>query len=87
MGSYEVRWKNSAERELRNLDPRHLPRIIKAVEALGDNPFPSPHRKLRGSEQNYRIRVGVYRVVYQVDPQGKIVTIYHVRHRSKAYRG
>lgn len=86
MGSYEIRWKNSAERDLRDLDPQHVPRIIKAVESLVDNPFPTRHRKLRGSERNYRIRVGDYRVIYQVDTQAKAVIIYHVRHRREAYR-
>lgn len=86
MDSYEVRWKASAERDLRNLDPQHIPRIIAAVEALRDDPFPARRRKLRGSERNYRIRVGEYRVIYQVDTRAKIVIIHHVRHRQEAYR-
>jgi len=85
MGSYEVLWKSSAERDLRKLDPQHIPRIIKAVEALAGNPFPLLHRKLRGSERNYRIRVGNYRVIYKVDTRTKTVVIYHVRHRREAY--
>lgn len=86
MGSYEVRWKNSAERDLRKLDPQYVLQIIQAAESLGDNPFPRQHRKLRSSERHYRIRVGVYRVVYQVDTRAKMVVIYHVRHRREAYR-
>ncbi|MCK4402197.1 MAG: type II toxin-antitoxin system RelE/ParE family toxin, partial [Dehalococcoidia bacterium] len=43
-------------------------------------------RKLRGSERDYRIRVGDYRVIYQVDVKTKGVTIYHVRHRGEACR-
>ena len=86
MGSYEIRWKRSAERDLRNIDPQQIPRIIQAIEFLADNPFPSQCRKLRGSERDYRIRVGDYRVVYQVDTKRKLVTIYHVRHRREAYR-
>ncbi|WP_456474556.1 type II toxin-antitoxin system RelE family toxin [Candidatus Pyrohabitans sp.] len=86
MDSYEIRWKNSAERDLRKIDSQHVPRIIKAVESLVDDPFPPQRRKLRGSEQNYRIRVGNYRVIYQVDTKARIVTIYHVRHRREAYR-
>jgi mRNA interferase RelE/StbE len=86
MGSYEIRWKRSAERDLRNIDPQQVPRITKAVESLVDNPFPSQHRKLRGSERDYRIRVGDYRAIYQVDIKTKIVIIYHVCHRKEAYR-
>ncbi|RLJ00215.1 MAG: type II toxin-antitoxin system RelE/ParE family toxin [Candidatus Aenigmatarchaeota archaeon] len=86
MDSYEIRWKRSAERDLRNIDPQQIPRIIRAIESLAGNPFPPQYRKLRGSEQNYRIRVGNYRVIYQVDTRTRIVTIYHVRHRREAYR-
>jgi mRNA interferase RelE/StbE len=86
MDSYEIRWKKSVERDLRSIDPQQVPRIINAVESLVDNPFPPQHRKLRGSERDYRIRVGNYRVIYQVDTETKIVIIYHVRHRREAYR-
>ena len=86
MGSYEVQWKGSAERDLRNIDLQQIPRIVQAIESLVDNPFPSQCRKLRGSERDYRIRVGDYRVVYQVDTKTKLVTIYYVRHRREAYR-
>ncbi|MBA2123438.1 hypothetical protein B9J78_00595 [bacterium Unc6] len=86
MAFYEIQWKRSAERDLRNIDPQQTPRIIKAVESLTDDPFPLQHRKLRGSERDYRIRVGDYRVICQVDTKTKIVIIYHVRHRREAYR-
>jgi len=86
MGSYEIQWKRSAERDLRNIDPPQIPQIVQAVEPLIDNPFPSQCRKLRGSERDYRIRVGDYRVIYQVDIKAKVVTIYHVHHRREAYR-
>lgn len=86
MRSYEIQWKHSAERDLRNIDPQQIPRIIQAVESLVNNPLPSQSRKLRGSERDYRIRVGDYRVIYQADVKTKVVTIYHVRHRREAYR-
>lgn len=86
MASYEIRWKGSAERDLRNVDPQQIPRIVRAIDFLVNNPFPSQCRKLRGSERDYRIRVGDYRVIYQVDVKTKVVTIYHVRHRGEAYR-
>jgi len=49
MASYEIAWKRSAEQELRNIDRQFIPRILEAIEALADNPFPSQHRKLHGS--------------------------------------
>lgn len=86
MASYKILWKHSAERDLRNIDRQQIPRIIEAIERLADDPFPLQHHKLRSTEQFYRIRVGDYRVVYQVDIKTNVVIIYYVRHRSKAYR-
>lgn len=83
---YEIRWKGSAERELRKIDLQQIPRVIQAIESLVDNPFPPQCRKLRGSERDYRIRVGDYRTIYQVDVKVQVVPIYHVRHRREAYR-
>ncbi len=67
MGSYEIQWKRSAEGELRKIDPQRIPRIIQAVDSLTDNPFPRGSRSLHQTENEYRIRVGDYRVIYQVD--------------------
>lgn len=86
MDSYKVQWKTSAGRDLRSIGPQQVRRIIKVVASLVDNPFPPQHRKLRGSERVYRIRVGDYRVIYQVDTKTKVVIVYHVRHRREAYR-
>lgn len=86
MESYEIIWKNSAERDLKNIDRQVVPRIIRAVESLAENPFPSMSRKLQGGEASYRIRWGDYRVIYQVDKDNKRLVIYHIRHRKEAYR-
>lgn len=86
MGSFKILWKTSAERDLRNIDAQHIPRIIKAIEVLEENPFPISAQKLRGSERIYRIRVGDYRVIYQIDKETNTVVIYYVRHRKIVYR-
>ncbi len=86
MDSYRIEWKSSAEKELKAIDRQHIPRILEAVESLAINPFPSQSRKLRDVEKSYRIRVGDYRIVYQVDEKEGMVTIYHIRHRKDIYR-
>jgi len=63
-----------------------IPRIVQAVSALADHPFPSGVRKLRGSQSTYRLRVGECRVVYEVFEKGRVITIIRVRHRKDAYR-
>jgi len=87
MASFKIEWKGSSERDIRNIDRQHIHRILNAVEALSENPFPVQFKKLQGSESSYRIRIGDYRVIYQVDTQKKIITIYHIRHRKDAYKG
>jgi len=87
MASFEIFWKSSAERDLRKIDRQYIPQILRAVESLAENPFPNQLRKLRGSESSYRIRVGSYRVIYQVDSPNRVVTIFHVRHQKEAYKG
>ena len=86
MASYEIQWKHSAEKDLRGIDRQFISRILEAVDSLSNDPFPSQHRKLQGSESSYRIRIGDYRVIYQVDIENKIIVIYHVRHRKDIYR-
>lgn len=56
------------------------------IESLKDEPFPRQAIKLSGAERLYRLRVGEYRIVYEVDIQIKQVTIHYVRHRREVYR-
>ncbi len=71
---------------MHRIDLQRVPRVVAAIRALAEQPRPSGTRKLAGSEQAYRIRVGDYRVVYTVDDQERIVSVDRVRHRREAYR-
>ena len=64
----------------------YVQRIIDRISELSANPFPSDSEKLKGTENFYRLRVGDYRVVYQVDNKNKTVIVYYVRHRKTAYK-
>ena len=86
MGTYQIEWKKPALRELKCLDREIVPRIIDAVEALSTDPFPSGVRKLQGSRRTYRLRVGDYRVIYELVESRLIVVIVRVRHRKDVYR-
>ena len=85
MDSYRIEWRASAARELRRLDRSVIPRIHDAVRSLASNPFPHGCCKLKGSECTFRIRVGDYRVVYDVMQGRLIVEIVRVRHRKDVY--
>ncbi len=86
MGSYRIEWKLSAEKDLRYLEQHHINRIVNSIENLAVNPLPPQHRKLKSTEAIYRLRVGDYRVIYQIIFSKKVVTIIYVRHRRAAYR-
>ena len=86
MGSYKIEPKHSLEHDLRKIDRQFIPKIFNAIESLADNPFPVQSRKMKGAESSYRLRIGDYRVIYQVDTENKVVNIYHVRHRRDAYK-
>lgn len=86
MGSFKIDWKVSSVHDLRKVDSQYMHRILNAIESLADNPFPVQSKKLRDAESSYRLRIGDFRVIYQVDTQNRVVIIYHIRHRKDAYR-
>lgn len=77
--------KKTAERDLRRLPRTQFQRINQQILALGENPRPSGVRKLQGKLTGWRIRVGDYRVLYQIDDEAETVTIVRVRHRRDVY--
>jgi mRNA interferase RelE/StbE len=87
MGPYQIEWKKSALRELKRIDRNVVPRIVAAIESLSSQPLPDGVRKLQGSQRTYRLRVGTYRVIYELFESRLLVEIVRVRHRKDAYRG
>jgi mRNA interferase RelE/StbE len=86
MDSYRIEFARSATKDLRAIDRQWIPRIISAIDGLADDPMPSSCKKLAGSEHTYRIRVGDYRIVYDVHSTKLVVSVIRVRHRRDAYR-
>lgn len=82
---YAVVFARSARRELEALNATLVARIVPRIEALAHDPRPPGCRKLRGSRNLWRIRVGDYRVVYAVADRERLVDIRVVRHRADAY--
>jgi mRNA interferase RelE/StbE len=86
MASYKIKWKNSAYKELQKLPRPMIAKVAAAVSDLSNDPFPHGVKKLVGSEYSYRIRIGDYRVVYEVFENRLIIEIVRVRHRKDVYR-
>ena len=86
MDSYKLRFKTSAEKELRCISKPHLIRIIQKIEGLSHQPRPHGAQMLKGEGRYYRLRQGDYRIVYEIDEPTKVVMIFLVRHRRDAYQ-
>ena len=85
MVSYQVEFSKKALKELRKIDSRYVPRIYEVAESLSTEPRAVGCRKLSGSEHTYRIRVGDYRIIYDIEDAKLIVVVIRVRHRQSAY--
>lgn len=82
---YTVGYRVLAERQLMRLDLTVQKRVVIAIDKLADNPRPAGCRKLSG-RPGYRIRVGDYRVVYDIHDQIVTVEIIEIGHRGRIYR-
>ncbi|HUX09420.1 MAG TPA: type II toxin-antitoxin system RelE/ParE family toxin [Terriglobia bacterium] len=83
--SYSLQILPRAQRELAELERTQYTRIRDAVRELAGNPRPHGCRKLTGRE-GWRIRVGDYRVVYEIDDVQQSLTVLHIGHRRDVYR-
>jgi mRNA interferase RelE/StbE len=85
MARFELRFKASVAKDLRGIPRTDVRRLLKKIEALRDQPRPPGCEKLAGHEL-YRIRQGVYRVVYSVDDVKVVIEVIKVGHRREVYR-
>jgi len=76
----------TAEKQLRALSVDAQRRLARAMVALADDPFPRGSRKLVGYQDVFRIRVGVYRVIYDVAEAQLVIIILKIGHRKDVYR-
>lgn len=81
----EVRITKKASKELDRIPNSLAQKISVQLLALKQNPFPANSKKLTG-EENYRIRIGVYRAIYTIDKKKKIIKILRIKHRKDVYR-
>jgi mRNA interferase RelE/StbE len=83
---YSVTFKPSALKELNDLNNKDVKRIMEKITALEEVPRPVNCKKLKGSNENlYRIRIGDYRVIYNIDDGIKVVSIRDVGNRKDIY--
>jgi len=83
--TYTITILRRAQKELSDLPEKPYLRVRDAIRLLADQPRPNESKKLTGRE-GWRIRVGSYRVVYEIDNPNHLITIMHIGHRRDVYR-
>jgi mRNA interferase RelE/StbE len=76
-----------AKRELASFQKQGQRRILSAIESLVEMPRPAGCTKLSGFRDIWRIRVGVYRIIYRIEDRQLVVQVIRIAHRREAYRG
>jgi mRNA interferase RelE/StbE len=82
---YKISVRGKAKKQILQISPPHFQRIKNQIDKLRENPRPNGAKKLKG-ESGYRIRVGNYRILYEIDDKAKLLIIYRVKHRRDVYK-
>jgi len=85
MAKYSLVFKKSVAKDLRNIPKKDINRILKCVERLCSDPRAEGCIKLSGQEC-YRVKQGVYRIIYETQETELIVIVVKVAHRSVVYK-
>jgi len=83
---YEVIFTRRAAKQVKALQPAHRRKLKEIILHLSENPFSYPYKKIRGEEHTYRIRVGQFRILYEVDDRELKVIIFKIERRERAYK-
>ncbi len=85
MARYEIVFKQSVAKDLRQIPGKDVQRILKRIDSLANDPRPADMEKLSGDDK-YRIRQGNYLILYTIEDSVVTVTIVKVGHRRDVYR-
>ncbi len=85
MARYKLFFKKSVAKDLRTLPAKDVRKILQRIEELTQNPRGAGSKKL-SAKDFYRVRQGVYRILYEIVDEQLIIQVIKVAHRSKSYR-
>ncbi|MCR4293393.1 MAG: type II toxin-antitoxin system RelE/ParE family toxin [Candidatus Kuenenia sp.] len=83
---YELHIERHAEKDLNKLEKSLFIQIATKIKELATNPHPRGSKKITDSQNDWRLRVGDYRVLYEIDKKTKTINIMRIKHRREAYR-
>jgi mRNA interferase RelE/StbE len=84
--AFSVQLLPSAQRQLAKLDHPIRKRIAAAIDGLAEDPRPPGAKKLQGSDNIWRVRVGDYRILYEIHDRRALVLVVEIGHRREVYR-
>jgi len=84
MAKYKITFKKSVTKDLRVIPKSDIKKILDKINSLSDNPRGEGCIKLSGKE-NYRVRQGLYRIIYEIKDKLLIVNVIKIAHRSHVY--
>lgn len=87
MAKFKLLISSTAEKRLKKIPKKDVVKIVELIQALASNPFPSGCRKLAGEEATYRVRQGLYRVIYEVKNKELTILVLKLGHRKDIYKG
>ncbi len=82
---YKITIKPKAQKKLLKLPPKVYKLVKSAVFSLSENPRPFGYKELTGRD-GYRIKTGVYRIIYDIDDEVIIIDVLEIDHRKNVYR-
>jgi mRNA interferase RelE/StbE len=85
VGNYSIGVKPTARKEIEALPDNVLARVVGKIEALGQAPRPTGCKKLKGYRDQWRVRVGDWRIIYIIDDTVKLISVTRVAHRREVY--
>ena len=85
MEKYKIEIKRSAQKEIQSLPKKDAQRIISRIQSLADDPR-GPDSKKLSAQERYRVRVGQYRILYEIHDLVLLIIIVRVAHRKEVYR-
>ena len=84
--TYRVKLTATAQKQRKQMPPQIRARIDAALVGLKTDPRPTGVVKLSGSKNDWRIRVGDYRILYEIDDNEEVITVWRIAHRREAYQ-
>lgn len=83
---YKIAFKESAKKDLESVQLIYYQSVVNHIQKLENTPRPSGYKKLKGYKNRYRIRVGIYRIIYTIEDDILVIEVIRIAHRKDAYK-